>query len=176
MASDPGARDAWFSIALFAGILLLLAVDLGGDLLGARDDLARHLVFEIAAGVLALAGGALFVRRARRLRGEAETLGQDLARARAEAQQALAGPGAAIGREFDKWALSEAEREVALLLLKGLSHKEIAARRRTGEGTVRQQAQGVYRKAGLEGRSHLAAFFLDGLALPRESRDGSKRS
>jgi hypothetical protein len=31
---------------------------------------------------------------------------------------------------------------------------------------VRQQALAIYRKAGLAGRSQLAAFFLEGLALP----------
>jgi len=58
---------------------------------------------------------------------------------------------------------------VALMLLKGLSHKEIAAQRGTSEGTVRQQALSIYRKTGLSGRSTLAAFFLEGLALPRRS-------
>jgi DNA-binding NarL/FixJ family response regulator len=88
---------------------------------------------------------------------------------RQEARQALEGLGAAIDREFGKWGLTEAEREVALLLLKGLSHKEIASERHTSEGTVRQQALAVYRKAGLTGRSNLAAFFLEGLTLPRHS-------
>jgi len=87
----------------------------------------------------------------------------------AGARQALEGLGAAIDREFAKWGLTEAERDVALLLLKGLSHKEIAAARHTSEGTVRQQALGIYRKAGLTGRSNLAAFFLEGLTLPRRS-------
>ena len=50
-----------------------------------------------------------------------------------------------------------------------MSHKEIAHRRGTGEGTVRQQSLAIYRKAGLSGRSSLAAFFLEGLALPDRS-------
>jgi DNA-binding NarL/FixJ family response regulator len=56
-----------------------------------------------------------------------------------------------------------------LLLLKGLSHKKIAAERRTSEGTVCQQALSIYREAGLSGRSNLSAFFLEGLTLPRRS-------
>ena len=58
------------------------------------------------------------------------------------------------------------EREVALLLLKGLSTRDIADLRETREATVRQQAQGVYRKAQLEGRAELAAFFLEDLLAP----------
>jgi hypothetical protein len=34
------------------------------------------------------------------------------------------------------------------------------------EATARQQARGVYKKAGLSGRSDLAAFFLEDLLLP----------
>ena len=81
--------------------------------------------------------------------------------------------GAAINRQFETWALSPAERDVALLQLKGLRHKEIAELRKTSERTVRQQALSVYRKAGLSGRTDLAAFFLEDLLLPgvRRSAD-----
>ena len=68
-----------------------------------------------------------------------------------------------IDRQFVAWSLSPAEREIASLLLKGLSHKEIATLRQVSEATVRQQARGVYRKAGVDGRHELAAFFLEGL-------------
>jgi DNA-binding NarL/FixJ family response regulator len=61
---------------------------------------------------------------------------------------------------------SPAEREVALLLVKGLSSNEIATVRATSERTVRQQSQAVYRKAGVAGRAELAAFFLEDLLLP----------
>jgi DNA-binding NarL/FixJ family response regulator len=63
--------------------------------------------------------------------------------------------------------LTAAEREVGLLLLKGLSHKEVAAARGTSETTIRQQALAVYRKAGLRNRSDLSAFFLEDLLLPQ---------
>jgi DNA-binding CsgD family transcriptional regulator len=78
----------------------------------------------------------------------------------------LAGLGVAIDRQFERWALSPAEKEVALLLLKGLSHKEIAGVRSVTEATARQQARAVYKKAGLSGRHDLSAFFLEDLLLP----------
>jgi DNA-binding NarL/FixJ family response regulator len=59
---------------------------------------------------------------------------------------------------------------VASLLLKGLSHKEIAEVRRVSEATARQQARAVYKKAGLSGRNELAAFFLEDLLLPRSTQ------
>ncbi|MBZ0120481.1 MAG: helix-turn-helix transcriptional regulator, partial [Sandaracinaceae bacterium] len=74
--------------------------------------------------------------------------------------------GEALARQFERWQLTAAEREVALLLLKGLSLKEIAEARGTSERTVRDQARAVYRKAGLAGRSELSAFFLEDLLVP----------
>lgn len=73
----------------------------------------------------------------------------------------LKGTGETIDREFERWSLTPAEREVASLLLKGMRHKEIAELRKTSERTVRQQALAIYRKAGLEGRTELAAHFLE---------------
>jgi DNA-binding CsgD family transcriptional regulator len=88
---------------------------------------------------------------------------------RADAREALQGLGAAIDKQFSRWALTPAEREVGLLLLKGLSHRETAEMRNTTEVTVRQQALTLYRKAGLRNRSDPSAFFLEDLLLPRES-------
>src|SRR5213078_4265991 len=99
-------------------------------------------------------------------RAEATRWAEDARRWNSEAQHVLQGLGAAIDRQFDRWGLTDAEREVALLQLKGLRHREIAELRHTSERTVRQQALAVYRKAGLAGRSDLAAFFLEDLLLP----------
>ena len=46
---------------------------------------------------------------------------------RSESRSLLNGLGAAINEQFSRWNLTDAEREVTLLLLKGLSTKEIAA-------------------------------------------------
>ena len=62
--------------------------------------------------------------------------------------------------------LTPAEREVAILLLKGHSHKRIARLTERSDQTVRQHATAVYRKSGLSGRAELAAFFLEDLMLP----------
>ena len=62
--------------------------------------------------------------------------------------------------------MTAAEREVGLLILKGLSHKEIASLRATTEATVRQQAQAIYRKAGLPGKTAFSAYFLEDLFSP----------
>ena len=85
---------------------------------------------------------------------------------RREARVFIDGLGQAIDTQFSHWGLTDAEREVALLLLKGLSLKEISTVRSTSERTVRTQARALYGKAGLEGRAALSAFFLEDLLVP----------
>ena len=78
--------------------------------------------------------------------------------------------GQLIESEFVLWHLSQSEKDVALLLIKGFSMKEIADFRKTHEKTVRQQATSIYKKSGLSGRQEVAAFFLeDMLNLPGKS-------
>jgi DNA-binding CsgD family transcriptional regulator len=89
---------------------------------------------------------------------------------RASAEAALAGLGRSIDERFSAWGLTPAEREVALLLLKGQSHKQIAFATGRSERTVRQHAVAIYQKSRLGGRAELAAFFLEDLMLPGESR------
>ena len=87
---------------------------------------------------------------------------------RDETRALLRGLGEAIDRQFLTWKLTEAEREVGLLILKGLSLKEIAGARVTSERTIRAQARAIYAKAGLSGRAALSAFFLEDLLAPVE--------
>lgn len=93
---------------------------------------------------------------------------------RASAQAALSGLGRAIDDQFESWGLTPTEREVALLLLKGHSHKAIAYATGRSERTVRQHAVAVYDKSGLGGRAELAAFFLEDLMLPESERSRSQ--
>lgn len=90
---------------------------------------------------------------------------------RQSAEHALSGFASAIDTQFLRWNLTRAERDVALLLLKGAGHKQAAAQLNRSERTVRQHAVEVYRKAGLQGRAELAAFFLQDLLLPERDRE-----
>lgn len=75
----------------------------------------------------------------------------------------IAALGRAIEEQFMAWRLSGAEIDIAGLMLKGASLKEIALARDTSEATIRQQAQSIYRKSGLSGRAELSAYFLESL-------------
>jgi DNA-binding CsgD family transcriptional regulator len=85
---------------------------------------------------------------------------------KSSAQRLLEGLGRAIDAQFETWSLTPAERETAVMMLKGFSHKRIAKLTDRSDRTVRQHAVAVYRKSGLAGRSELAAFFLADLPLP----------
>jgi DNA-binding CsgD family transcriptional regulator len=157
--------------------LLLLAIAIGGtiDLVldQPSDWLSFHTIYEVAL-VIAAAGTAAWLWNQWRA---AEDEGARLRRTvsdheaerqawRAREQRALAGFAKAVDDQFTAWRLTPAERDVALQLLKGKSHKEIAAESSRSERTVRQHATAVYGKAGVDGRAELGAFFLEGLTLP----------
>lgn len=125
---------------------------------------------ELALTLAAAAGFTLLAGRLRAQREERQLLLHDLQVARAEgelwrrqAQSHLDGLGSAIAQQFDAWSLTAAEAEVALLMIKGFSHKEIGSLRRTSEATARQQARSIYEKTGLKGRAALSAYFLEDL-------------
>lgn len=90
---------------------------------------------------------------------------------KAEAQKYIEGLSESIDQQLSKWNLTTAEKEVALLLLKGLSLKEIADVRSTTEKTARVQSIAIYSKSGLSGRSELAAFFLEDLLQPQKVQE-----
>lgn len=174
--ADPGAPGLLATAVpalLFLGLVAFMAVDLLSDV--AHGASLGHLTTEMLGMLAGLAGLAAMwrllsasLRRNRDLEVALDGTRTDLRKWRGEAQELLRGLGAAIDHQFERWGLSPAEREVGLLLLKGLSLKEAAAARNTSERTVRQQALAVYRKAGLSGRAELAAFFLQDLLLPRD--------
>ncbi|HEX6617016.1 MAG TPA: helix-turn-helix transcriptional regulator [Gemmatimonadales bacterium] len=162
--------------------LLLAAIVLGGAIDLVLDAPASwftaHVLYEVALIAGALAASVWLWRGWLRAARSASALRRSLAERLAErdawqerARHALEGLGVAVDEQFGRWGLTPAEREVALLLLKGHGHKQIAAATGRSERTVRQHAVTVYRKAGLGGRAELAAFFLADLQLPASARD-----
>ena len=129
------------------------------------EDSPEFLLFAL---VIAVASYVLFdLRDARQ---ERNSMAGALVEAVAEGNQWRAaarvhsdGLSQAIQQQFSHWQLSASERDVAMLMLKGLSHKEIANLRHSSSATVRQQAAAIYLKSGLSSRAELAAFFLEDL-------------
>jgi DNA-binding CsgD family transcriptional regulator/uncharacterized membrane protein len=135
-----------------------------------------HLFTEGLILMLSLAGIVYFGRLYHQFaQSKINLLTQDLALANQQAQQwreanreLIAGLAVQIQKQFDSWQLTPAEAEVGMLMLKGLSHGEIAHVRNASERTVRDQARAIYRKSGVTGRTELSAFFLEDLLLPRQ--------
>jgi DNA-binding CsgD family transcriptional regulator len=158
-----------------SSVLLAILILVGLDLVSDYDAGAAisHLLLEFSLAACAAVGFAFVVRDSLRKtkhlsfsRTEIELKEIETAKWRSETRKHVEGLGGAIDRQMSQWALSESEKEVALLLLKGLSLKEIAEIRQTAEKTARAQSAAVYAKSGLAGRSELSAFFLEDLLTP----------
>jgi DNA-binding CsgD family transcriptional regulator len=161
---------------LLAAMAVAGTVDLLTD--SPRVWQGSHAVVELAFILLGVAAAILLLRgwreTERSLAGVRESLaarGAERDHWRTLAQNALRGLGEAMDRQFDEWALTPAEKETAMFLLKGYSHKESASLTGRSERTVRQHAVSVYRKSGLAGRAELAAFFFEDMLLPSGGGD-----
>ncbi len=169
MLTEESIRKRWAVLGVGA-FLLLIGLEVVteddpielGDFLA--DALSTALIVASATGVTLLTG------RFQAATDEKDTLTRDLQMARAEgrawrtrAQSYLAGLGEEIEKQFEEWQLTQAEREVGLLMLKGFSHSEVAGLRGTTGATVRHQARAVYQKSGLPGRTSFSAYFLEDL-------------
>jgi DNA-binding CsgD family transcriptional regulator len=160
---------------LLAGVLLVIVAGGVVDLLldAPEDWRSWHVLYEVGL-ILAGVAGAVWLwsnwRRAERsagaLRRSLEERQRERDAWRERASQSLRGLGEAVADQFARWGLTPAEREVAFLLLKGLSHKEIATATGRSERTVRQHGVNAYQKAGVSGRAELAAYFFGDLELP----------
>jgi DNA-binding CsgD family transcriptional regulator len=155
-------------------ILVLLAFVVAGNLTDVIYDYREgasiaHLAVEmslVAASLTLIAILSLGIwresRSNRRLKAELQSLSRQPPTSRSPSLLAARHDlGKVLQAQFEEWNLTQTEKEVALLLLKGLSFKEIAAVRNTLEKTVRQQASSIYKKAGVGGRHEFSAWFIE---------------
>lgn len=171
-----------FAVLAFI-IFGLSAVDLLQEpILPAWNEIVVDLAEKIIL-VGAMGGVAWTVHGVIDLRESQEAMSNNMARSvaqgeawRAQRRGEIAAMGQAIEDQFQQWHLSVAEVDVAGLMLKGASLKEIAIARDTTEATIRQQAQAIYRKSGLSGRAELSAYFLESLFEVAEEKAGQRPS
>ena len=167
---------------VIAGILAVVAVLVSFDIFtDSREGVVLwHVLVEGVIGTVALIGVFYLLRGTVTLKHQLEqeienfaALKKEADAWRSESRKYIEGLALAIDQQLSKWNLTAAEKEVAFLLLKGLSLKEIADVRQTTEKTARVQSTAVYAKAGISGRSELSAFFLEDLLPPTPSDNGS---
>ncbi|EIJ36040.1 helix-turn-helix transcriptional regulator [Thiothrix nivea] len=174
------SKESLFVILLVC-ITFLNGIDFYHDM--QEDDHNQlHLVLEALIILVSLSGISYLIREVRQRRREIDTLAKQLKTTRADLSatretldetraslseldnkrlQASRQYGEVIQEQLGAWDFTPSEKEVALLLLKGLSFEEIANVRDTKEKTVRQQATAIYRKSGLNGRHEFAAWFFE---------------
>lgn len=69
----------------------------------------------------------------------------------------------AVEEQMEIWGLTKSEKDIAVLLIKGMSTKDIAELRGVTEKTIRTHATSIYRKSNLNTRYELASYFIEGL-------------
>lgn len=154
------ALSAFLALQLVAVAFFVLDVlaDMSG--LDRLTDGISHVLIELTAVVVLVVGMVMTFREIRRVRHR---------QSRMEAQLRVASGAFAelLDEHFEAWGLTPSERDVALLTIKGLSNAEIAAARRTKEGTIKAQCNAIYSKAGVTGRPQLLSLFIEELLAER---------
>lgn len=146
------------TVAAFVLIQTVAAAFFLGDAVAdlAAGPLDPHVLVETLVAAALVAGVAFGLWEMRRTLDQLRAQEAALATARG----ALAD---VVAAQFAAWGLTAAERDVAMLALKGLDVAEIAAARGAAVGTVRAQLSRIYAKAGVQGRAQFAAFFVEDL-------------
>lgn len=167
-------RERIAILVILCVLLYLTAIDIWEDV-SIGDGFSKIILDLLAVAAILLLLIYIYVleplkisRENAKLSAQATEQTHDLKRLSQVARKQLLGLGLYIKAQFNEWGLTPAEQDVALLLLKGLSMKEIATVRQVGERTTRQQATIIYEKTGLKGRAALSAYFLEDLLLPTD--------
>ncbi|CAN8140677.1 Helix-turn-helix transcriptional regulator [uncultured Thiomicrorhabdus sp.] len=160
-----------FSLFIFITLFLISAIDIYHDL----DDMGgmnAHIWIEIVMAILSLFAFAYMLRSILQHRLKLTDVNESLVQAKqkldtaqVQAEKLRGQFSDMIQEQFINWKFTNSEKEVALLLLKGLSLDEIANIRNTKEKTVRQQASNLYKKAQVAGRHELVAYFFEDLLI-----------
>lgn len=158
-SSDPGARQAATLAALIVAQGLCAAFFIGDVIADIGVDVEEsrfHLPLEAFVATVMIFGVIYFMIELRRLLARIAAMDTGLRAARGEMSDVIDG-------FFTDWALTPAERDVALMVLKGIDNDTIAGLRGTAPGTVRAQCTKIYGKAGVDGRAQLLSVFMEEL-------------
>lgn len=145
----------YLPVLVLAGATLFFAYDIIVDLFTGIDSLV-HIFIEL---LVCLAISVVMARELQHIR----QLDRIIRSEKSKNARLIGDMLAVINSRFQRWGLSASEAEIALLLIKGLSMKEIAEARSVKEKTVRTQAASIYAKSGQAGRHELAAYFMEDL-------------
>lgn len=149
------------SIAALSIVTTLVIIDVVMD--AAAGGAPAHLAMEAFAALIALYALSVLLRDWRNSRRRVAQLDEEAAVWKQRSKKWIDGLAQEIDQQMTRWTFTPSEKDVAFLLIKGLSTKEIAAVRGRSIQTVRTQTASIYAKSGLSGRTQLAAWFLEDL-------------
>lgn len=152
---DRESLKGYFTATVLVAAGLFFLYDIVSDIASAYDSVA-HIAIEAVVFAAAMLALWLEIKRVIRLRRQVSQERDRVARLSGELFHH-------IEKAFDQWKLTHSEREIAVMLIKGLSMAEIAALREVKDKTVRQHAANIYAKAGYSNRNELASHFIQDL-------------
>ena len=156
----------WLVVFVQTFCALFFLIDLSSSFTGVTlvyvDWQARE-VLEIGASLGLLLGAFLGIRAVLKAREHSE-------RAELAIRTASGAFNEVVEEHFSNWRLTPAEKEVAWLSIKGFSTAEIAKIRKTSEGTVKAQGNGIYRKAEVTGRTQLLSVLVEDLLINADQK------
>ena len=144
-----------YCISLIAFTVDFLSEVTGWKLLSALPWVL-HEIFTLMT-LVGLCVGMNFIARSYRLAANnTRYLAKQLDAARGAFQSGIDG-------YFEQWGLSEAEKDIALLTIKGMTISEIAEIRQTKQSTIKTQSSAIYKKAGVSSRAQLVSSLIEEL-------------
>jgi DNA-binding CsgD family transcriptional regulator len=156
-------------VVLFTMLFIVIAINTSDFLKDIIEgDGWLHIILEIITVGLSIGGIFLLVRMINHRTHTDEyvqKIEDNLSLTRHKLQEIGREYSQHIQEQFEFWKFTRSEKEVALLILKGLSFNDIANIRQTKEKTVRQQASSIYSKSGVAGRHELTSWFLEDLLV-----------
>lgn len=166
-------KDKVFLISSLFLILvgLLSVVDV---FLDKNDQLSTgHLIGEFVLITLSFTGSVFFLsqatlqkKKAGYLTIEVDKLKDKNSHYLQQVENYKRGLSEAIDEEFNRWGLTPSEKEVGIMIIKGLGYSEIAKIRDISERTARNQGSSLLHKANLKNKTELIAYFLEDLLFP----------
>ncbi|EAQ05761.1 helix-turn-helix transcriptional regulator [Yoonia vestfoldensis] len=138
--------------ALQTGCGIIFAIDVFNE----RTEFTTQTLLELVAVIALSIGATLSISQYRALLRRNSKVQRELDAASGAFQDV-------IEQYFKMWGLTEAECDVALLSIKGVSIADIAVMRNTRQGTIKAQNSAIYRKAGISSRAELLAVMVEEL-------------
>ena len=154
----------------FSLIFFLLVYDVVEDLFSGTST--THVIVETLVlflsiiGIVVMWAKYLTTRKNfKELELDLKQVKLDLSLYKSETKALTEGLSQKIDDQLQKWQLTNAEKDIVLLILKGLNNRDISELRNTKEQTIRQQITIIFQKTNLKSRLELSTFFLEDLLL-----------